>query len=57
MQGRNYNVNWGGSVYSKMHFHALPDIFLFKFINWNLISREICEAEHEYTNIHYTTSI
>ena len=40
----------GGSVYP--YIHVLPDEFLFKLINLNLISKETRLAEHEYMNIH-----
>ena len=39
-----------GGVYSYIHF--LPDQFLFKLINLNLISKETSWAEHEYMNKH-----
>ena len=40
----------GGCVYS--YIHVLPDQFLFKLINLNLISKETSRAEHAYMNKH-----
>ena len=40
----------GGGVYS--YIHVPPDLFLFKLINLNLISKETSRAEHEYMNKH-----
>ena len=41
----------GVGVYS--YTHVLPDRFLFKLINLNLISKETHRAEHEYMNIYF----
>ena len=38
----------GGGVYS--YIHVLPDRFLFKLMDLNLISKETRRAEHEYMN-------
>ena len=43
-------IGGGGGVYS--YIHVLPDQFLFKLINLNLISKETSRAEHEYMNKH-----
>ena len=32
--------------------HVLPDGFLFKLINFNLIRKQIRRPEHEYINLH-----
>ena len=40
----------GGGAYS--YIHVLPDQFLSKLINLNLISKETSRAKHEYMNKH-----
>ena len=42
----------GGGVYS--YIRVLPDGFLLKSVVFNIISKEICRAEHKYMNIHPT---
>ena len=44
-------IGGGGGVYS--YIHVLPDRFLFKLINLNLILKNTRRAEHEYMNIHH----
>ena len=43
---------WGVGVGVFSYISCLPDGFVLKLINKLLISNEICQAEHEYVNIH-----
>ena len=46
-QGQNWSINWGCVC-----INVLPDRFLFKLIQKQLIAKEIHWAEHKYMNIH-----
>ena len=49
LQWPSQNVNWGGGgggTYS--YIHVLPDKFLLKLNSSRSVSKEICQAEHDY---------